>query len=700
MAGMRCVAGLWSAIVVSNLFAVTPTEFPVLPDRPVARIVISPDVVERPVSPVFVGNNLHPGPPRIKLTTDPVVQERIKAQGFKTIRFPNGCVADLYNFKQPKEGWMTVEQFLDFCDAIDAEPYYTLNMQGGTEGREGPVPENASLEERIAYKHTAPNPCGNTDYHFGTLAESVELLQKYTIERALAGRRPILHYELGNENWGQATTDWPPLVYGKTCEVWASTLRETLADAKAKHPELTGLELYIVAVGYPCMGNNMDPFKATNHEINVAWTGEINRLAALGLIDAVQEHFYPYGNGDGSTLLWTVHNLSNILHLRHGKPNPRLGGYADLQLAYHLPLEWTEWNVKCWGPLPKTNLPLVNADFESGLKAWTVSHESQAKVIEQAARRGSKGLQLTSGNDGQAVEARQTLSITNQKTTASVGAAVWVRTDRPQQTAIIVRQANDGPSRGAELGRLSPNQINMWQRVQATGKPKEDTTEVEIVLQVTGENVTAWFDEVQPLHWATFSGVAPLVATRFEQQLFLVDTLRTLLEWPTPRTHVHHLFGNYPCTTNSVDGTDRDNAAAFRFLNGCIGDRVVKTQCEVATFNYDTNADAYATDFNALAPDMLDVPALSALTTRDDGRLHVLLVNRTSDRTIQAEIRFDGSSVGFEPKGEVRTLVGADFDTVGASVRTDPLAVAKPLVHAVPPHCAQVLTLTFESTQR
>jgi hypothetical protein len=66
-----------------------------------------------------------------------------------------------------------------------------------------------------------------------------------------------------------------------------------------------------------------------------------------------------------------------------------------------------------------------------------------------------------------------------------------------------------------------------------------------------------------------------LVATRFEQQLFMVDTLRTMMEFPTPRTHLHHLFGDYPCTTNSIDGTERENAAVFKFLNKRIGDRVV-----------------------------------------------------------------------------------------------------------------------------
>lgn len=682
----------WSLLLtaLSGGTGATPTTFPALPDQPVAHVRISPNAIERPVSPTLVGNNLNPGAPRVKLLVDPTVQRRVRSMRFKSIRFPNGCVADQYNFKQPRDGGVTVEEFLDFCDAIEAEPYYTLNLQGGTDGLEGPAPADAPLEERIRHRHQAPNPCGYTDYYFGTLAEAVELLDKYTIERAIAGRTPILCYELGNENWGQATTDWPPLVYGKTCEIYASTLRGRLAEARKQHPELAGLELYIVAVGYPCMGNNMDPFKATNHEINVAWTAEINRLGALGLIDAVQEHFYPYGNADGSTLLWTVHNLGNILRLRHGAPNPRLGGYMDPALAYHVPLEWTEWNVKCWGPLPRTDLPLANGGFEEGLNGWTAAN-GKARVDRTAARRGTNGLLLGADADGKPAEAVQSLSIAELKQTAGVGAAVWVKTATPGQTAVLVRQANDGPNKGAVLGRNAPHQVNMWERILANGAPKEDTKQVEIVLRVEGEGAAAMFDEVQPAHWATFSGVAPLVATRFEQQLFIVDTLRAMLEWPTPRTHIHHLFGNYPCTTNSIDGAERDNAAAFKFLSDRIGTQVVKTECDTPTFNYDTNADAYATEFNALAPDMTDVPILSALATRDESRLYVLLVNRTSDRTIDAKLSFGGLKV--EAKGDVRTLVGADFNTVGAKVRDESLDVSDPMTHAVPPHSAQVLSI-------
>ncbi len=262
---------LWAVASTAPTDAETPAGvLRALPDKVAARIVVRADVVTHAVSPFFVGTNLtQHEPDRTRIGLAETVKS-VRGMGIRSVRFPNGCLADRYNWLQPSSKQMAVEQFIEFCDAIEAEPYYTLNMQGGSEGLEGSPPENAPLEQRIKYRHTAPNPCGNTDYHFGTLAEAIALLEKHTLERALAGKTPITHFELGNENWGQAKTDWPPDVYGKTCEVYAAALRQRLAEGRRKDSRLAGLELYITMVGFPTMGNNMDPFKSQDRSINVA----------------------------------------------------------------------------------------------------------------------------------------------------------------------------------------------------------------------------------------------------------------------------------------------------------------------------------------------------------------------------------------------------------------------------------------------
>ena len=668
-----------------------------LPDDVTAQITVYPEIVQQAVSPQFIGTNLTQNEPDKKQITIPATRNRVRGMGIRTVRFPNGCLADRYNWRSPPASEITVDEFLEFCHNVGAEPYYTLNMQGGTEGLDGQPPAGASLEERVKYRHKAPNPCGYTDYYFGTLAEAVALVEKHTVERALAKKTPLLDFELGNENWGQSKSDWPPDVYGKTCEVYAAALRKTLADAQRQHPELASLKLHVTMVGYPTMGNNMDPLKAADRSVNLAWTAEVNRLADLKLIEAVQEHFYPYGNDNGDTLFWVVHNLHNILSLRYGRPNDRLGGYVDRELAYRIPVEFTEWNVKCWGTAVRTDLKMDNPGFEKGLAGWTVeaspTNGGSAKATAAAARRGKAGLELKTDAGGQRIEVRQTLSVADRKPAALFGCGMWVKADRPLQVHGIIRQANAGEHKGAVIDDRVATQTRTWERLIVAGKPFDDTTELEVAVRLEGEKATAWVDELQPLHWPTTSGGIPLAADHYEQQLFLVDAIREMLQWPTPRTHVHHLFGNYPCPTLSADGSERDNAKAFRLLANGIGDAVVRTDCSVPTFDYDTYGDAYATDFNGLAPDMKDIPALGAIATVKGKDLFLLMINRTTDRPITARIAFKGGEL--TGKGNVRTLSGTDLDVKGARLGSGSIKASNPMSHVVPPLTAQVLRIVL-----
>ncbi len=129
-----------------------------------AEIKIYPNEVICPLHKTLFGTNVHPGVDK-NLMPKPEYIETVKKLGIYSCRFPNGCVADLYNWKNPGANEATVDEFLDFCEAIGAEPYYTINMQGGTDGLQNPIPQNAPLEEIIRYQHLQPNPCGYTNYH-------------------------------------------------------------------------------------------------------------------------------------------------------------------------------------------------------------------------------------------------------------------------------------------------------------------------------------------------------------------------------------------------------------------------------------------------------------------------------------------------------------------------------------------------------
>ena len=84
-------------------------------------------------------------------------------------------------------------------------------------------------------------------------------------------------------------------------------------------------------------------------------------------------------------------------------------------------------------------------------------------------------------------------------------------------------KANPGEHQNALLGERVGTQTRMWEHVVVSGKPFEDTKEIEVAIRLNSQGLTMWIDEVRPLYWPTLQGSVPLVAGRFEQQLFLVD---------------------------------------------------------------------------------------------------------------------------------------------------------------------------------
>ena len=647
-----------------------------------ATVVVTPDQVMGKLAPTLFGANLNLGDK--KRIADPDTLALVRKLRLGSIRFPNGCQADLYDWQSPGEKQVTVDEFLAFCDAIGAEPYYTINLQGGTENLEGPIPEGAPLDERIKYRHAAPNPCGNTNYYFGTLDEAKRLVQEYTVNRALAGMRPLLFYEMGNENWGQAGTDWPPDVYARTIEVYATAMRRVLEQARKKHPELAKLKLHITAVGYPVMGNNQKMTDTPDYRINSDWTQRLNDLHRKGIIDAVQEHFYPYGSADGGTLAWVNHNFANILDARLGVPNPRLGGYKDPKLVYTMPIEFTEWNVKCWGTPFTIEKFFDNPDFEEGLAGWQVSGEGTAMASPQAARRGELGLLVASGELGWC-EVTQKFG-KGEFVHASFG--IWARADNPSAVRVFVREVG---GEGKQLGEpMSPPNPDMWQRVVVGGKMEEDVKDFELVLRVEGK-ATAYFDEAIMHSLKTTSGLRPPSCETFEQQLFCVDALRLMAEKGSQRAHLHHLFGTYPCGLINSDGTIRDNYRVFEFFGGFVGDRLVKTTCKAGTYRFDHSGRSFATDFNALAPTVEKVPGFSAQASRTNSHLFLLMINRYPDRDVEVDM-----DLGIMPKSAdaaVRVLSGTDIDLLGCEIEEKRVSVARRFKHRVASYSAEILAL-------
>ncbi len=648
------------------------------------------------VWPEIIGINLNPGAGAAAIQ-NPEVIEAVRKIGIRSVRFPNGCVADRYNFKAADgKKQISVEQFLTFCEAIGAEPYYTLNLQGGTENKEGPPPDGADLDETVRYRHLAPNPCGWTDYHFGTLAEAVELVQEYTVERALEGRRPILCYEMGNENWGQATTDWWPELYAATIAEFARAIREVVRKARKQNDTLEELRLHITAVGYPMMGNNQDPTQATNREINVRWTREVNALHQAGLIDAVQDHFYPYNGTASDLLVWSHHNLQNILRARRGVANPGLGGYLDEALGYRMPIEITEWNLKCWGERRKTDLKAANLEFEEGFTGWDVQLDEAGKsvwAIREAGRHGA-GLRLASPKKTEKPLTLYQAFDWKDKKAKKVFASAWVRTDSPENLALWLVAVNEDGSLGKPLedsGERHAQRAGHWHKIVVGGKVPDGASRLAVGFSLVGPDAQADVDAVELFYWNAEHKLAPTGVDTPAQQLFLVDAFRVMIEHGIRRSHLHHLFGSYACGTMYRDGRTKDNYKVLEFLAGRLGTHTVRTAVKCETFDHDCLADRYATDFNAIAPDVKGVPVVSALAMRDDRRLYVLAINRTTDVRVEATIRVHGARI--VGTGFARRLTCKDFDVPGVRVGEYRRPVGESVKHGLAPHSAYLLKL-------
>ena len=672
----RLTAVLQCALIFSGLTAALAQ-----PETAVLRVF--PDEVTVPLETTLFGTNISYGDKR--LVNDAEDSLMVKKAGITSMRFPNGCQADLYNWKSPSPTLVTVDEFMAFCEATDAEPYYTLNMQGGTIGLEGPVPEGATLDEKIQYRHTAPNPCGYTNYHFGTLEETLELLEEYTIKRAREGKLPIKCYEMGNENWGQAFTDWTPDVYGKTVEFYARAMRDRIKQAQYETP-LAGIpDLYIVAVGFPVMGNNMKEADTPDRRTNIAWTKELNALKQAGLIDAVQEHFYPHGLANGGALAWVAHNFENILNVRRGIANPRLNGYLDPPLVYNMPIEFTEWNVKCWGQAPIMDRQIENTEFEAGLEGWNLDGGT-ARVAIWAARRGDRGIRVVTSKEETSI---LSAPFTPKENAKSYLFSAWVKSQQEEAVTISIHFA-EGDNAGAAINQWRIPIADRWVNAVVGAQIPENPGKLEVRITVDKPGIV-YIDEVYLAYHTDASGTAPRSAVTAEQTLFAVDSLRAMAEHGSPRSHIHHLAGNYPCGQLTSQGDIKDIFLAYQFFADARGSEVVRHELACGLMPHYSSVHPWATDFNALAPNRDDIPEMTALASRDGRQLHILVINRTTDRDIPLLI--DLGEAKAESGAAIRLLDLVDIDLPGVTLNEREYEWNPETSLTIPRHSARILSL-------
>ncbi|MGB9626980.1 MAG: hypothetical protein ACPMAQ_19165, partial [Phycisphaerae bacterium] len=83
-----------------------------------ATIDVAADIEVVRVWPEIMGINLDYGGAAALANAE--AMRAVRRIGIKSIRFPNGCEADRYDWRADNGSKMSVDQFLAFCDAVGA----------------------------------------------------------------------------------------------------------------------------------------------------------------------------------------------------------------------------------------------------------------------------------------------------------------------------------------------------------------------------------------------------------------------------------------------------------------------------------------------------------------------------------------------------------------------------------------------------
>jgi len=337
---------------------------------------------------------------------------------------------------------------------------------------------------------------------------------------------------------------------------------------------------------------------------------------------------------------------------------------------------------------------LSNLDFETYLAGWqaaTAGDGARVETTTAAARRGERGLLLATGEQ-EGSWCQVTRRFASPGKAVRVYASAWIRTPQPQHVFLSLRPVGDterDESAGSPKARCAL-QVDRWHKIGAGGDLPAGTKELELRVRAEGTRTHAYIDNLEVFFWTRTRNLAPVAAGRAEQVLYGVDALRVLIEHGIPRAHFHHLMGSYPCGTLDGNGEPKDTSLVFRFFKDRIGTWLVRAETDAPTFDYQTHADAWASDFNAVPPDAPAVPLLSVMATRGGGRMHLLFVNRSTDRTLDVLVAIEGVKV--VGTGRVRRLVCEDFDAASIRLEQDRLPVSSKFRHRIGPHTAHIVT--------
>ncbi len=636
---------------------------------------------------------------------------RVRRLGIKQLRFPGGCGADTFDWKTSthyryaddggtaviKTPRVSVRDALDYADSIGAELVYTMNVE--TRG--------------------LPNPCGERPAYPGraTEAENKRILladARLLLSQPWASR--IRHIELGNEPWG---------AWAKMPRAYFETAHEFAALIKSIDPYI-----HVSVAGSPTTGNNMAgaPDSGMPTPDDVEWTKVAReyrtaRCSYAPCFDAITDH--PYGWAGWA---WQQQNIPNPASFPGASAyyaltnawamDKRLADYAGSDLSL------SEWNLKCWESGSIVRLGLINPGFEAGAVRWTAWErfpegrdargapidENRIEVVTTGARVGSSAMKVrlgrATGNWGDTVQAAQSVDVRGNR---RVIATLWVKTNQPRNTQVILQQTNPGAHQWWHVAEdtLETLRPNTWQGVTITGDTFADTTQLSLVLRVHKNRdewgsspaaVEAYFDGAELRDVTDQVGWAVPSVNTAEHGFYVFENLMLMAQKGVAMAH-YHAFSRGRCGLLNPRLPFSGMGQAFSLTSAAAGGTVLDTKAQGPVFR----VPSHGCTSLACVPANAALPFVSAYAVLDEDQhtVHVFLANRHTARPAAVTVGFSGLDMASRNALEVTTLRAPDFATPGftesatTSLRPSPGAL---LSVTVPPVGLVRATLRLDRT--
>lgn len=489
--------------------------------------------------------------------------------GIKMLRFMGGCPGDFYNWKTAKQTYRWNGRFEGVADVRTWTVDEALEI-ARIQGAELLFQVNVETKNRI-------NPCGNIPRNYcngddctnmsDVTRKKLMIQDAADLVQAYKGR--IKYFELGNEQWGS----WVDVVPEQSKLKIAEAIGESIEFAQAMKSIDPTIKVGIV--GHPTTGNNQTG--ETNNFNDAYWTSQVREAIKrkcgvnthVTCFDFVTDHpyFYTgYNPGDNnnpanfpglSAYYTSTRDIDYIFRKREAD-------YAPLDSAK------TEWSLKTWTSerFKAQTVPLINQNFDLGGTGWNLWSRiaGTGSIISSPEQKvtGSNSMKVVldkpSQNPWDAVQASQVFSTAGHsdvvftegnliKKRKPYKLNVWVYTNSPKNTRIILQQINDGTHKYHHIAEsvLSNIKPNTWQKVELTGYSFEDTTQMQVVFRTlksqqewvaSPEPVIAYFDAVT-LENRDFSKVGVPSSGTVEHGMFVFEVLMKMVEHGVDIANLH-----------------------------------------------------------------------------------------------------------------------------------------------------------------